>query len=190
MGTRFWSTIAQHRQPSITWSAPPMRQPGTTARVAAGTAGGSPAHAAQLPISPPHGAGTHATAGASRQTSQRWPGMDVSVLGRGSPGSKAAGVMRRPLVSCRRIGSRMGSLIPYRPLDLPAVLCGLRPARQRRTEDRSCSPGKFRRTSGEKPNSSTRWSRACAASCSVGNSPTLASRPCTRTYACQHCRRR
>ena len=23
MGTRFWSTIAQHRQPSITWSALP-----------------------------------------------------------------------------------------------------------------------------------------------------------------------
>src|SRR5215510_7093841 len=107
-----------------------MRQPGTTARVAAGTAGGSPAHAAQLPISPPHGAGTNATAGASRQTSQRWPGMDVSVLGRCAPGSKAAGGTRRPLVRCRRIGALMGSLTPYSPLGLLAVLVVLYRRRQ------------------------------------------------------------
>ena len=58
---------------------------------AAGPGGGSPAHAVQTPISPPQGAGTTATAGASRQTSQRWPGMGLALLGRGAPGSKAAG---------------------------------------------------------------------------------------------------
>jgi hypothetical protein len=73
---------------------------------------------------------------------------------------------RRSLLSCSGI---------------PAMLFGTRPACQRRTGARSCSPGKFRRTSGENPNASTRWSRACAASRSVGNSPTRASRPWTRT---------
>ena len=37
MGTRFWSTIAQHRQPSITWSALPiMRVAGQTPPAATG----------------------------------------------------------------------------------------------------------------------------------------------------------
>src|SRR5262245_41640874 len=80
------------------------------------------AHAAQTSISPPQAAGCRRVAGASRQTSQRWPGMDVSVLGGCAPGSKAAVGMRRPLVSCRRSGSLMGLLIPSRPLDLWAVL--------------------------------------------------------------------
>src|SRR5215831_1444582 len=47
--------------------------------------------------------------------------MDVSVLALCAPGSKAE-MLRRPLVSCRRIWSLIGSLMPYRPLGLPAVL--------------------------------------------------------------------
>src|SRR5262249_9079958 len=98
-----------------------MRQAGTTSWFIAGTAGGSPTHAAQIPISPPQGAGTNATAGASRQASQRWPGMGLSLLKRCASGSKAA-MVRWPLTSCRRLGSLLDSLMLSRPLGLPAVL--------------------------------------------------------------------